>query len=492
VSIVTNDFNHDALTDLAVANYGGNSMSVLLGNGTGAFQVASNYIGFSNPFNLATADLNGDTHPDLVVPNYGGGNITVLWGTGNGSFNSRSNYATGTSPFSVAVGNLNGDAIPDLAVANYIGHNVSIFIGDGSTFQRTTNVAVGTNPRTVAIAEVNGDAANDLVVLEAGNNTVSVLPGNGDGTFQARQDYAIGSSDPYHFVLADLNTDGRKDIAVAGYGSSLFSIMLNDGNGSYSNLLVHSYPGNAIAVAPGDYNGDGRIDLAFAHYIGNTMSVWLGNGGNVLLENPVGSGLQSGLGRGNLSSAADVDYWIFSGVSRDSAMVVIDIPGNPANSSLTVTLQTMDGTTLANFNADSSGWGQSAAVTLPYTGTYRIRVGSNNDYQSEYHIRMSTLRSPAQFETEVNNAITTADAPVFVLTNSHLQSTLAGYLSYGDGSDFYRLGNLVDGTTIALNLGLPSDSGIAGILEIHNAVGTVVSSSAAGSTGLVFTVAGGQ
>src|SRR4051812_33535631 len=44
ISVAVGDFNRDGLPDLAVANYYGNNVSVLVGNGDGTFQVPRNFL----------------------------------------------------------------------------------------------------------------------------------------------------------------------------------------------------------------------------------------------------------------------------------------------------------------------------------------------------------------------------------------------------------------------------------------------------------------
>ena len=43
---------------------------------------------------------------------------------------------------------------------------------------------------------------------------MSVLLGNGDGTFQAAVNYAVGNA-PYSVAVGDFNGDGKPDLAVA-------------------------------------------------------------------------------------------------------------------------------------------------------------------------------------------------------------------------------------------------------------------------------------
>jgi hypothetical protein len=130
------DFNGDGNQDLAVANEYSNSVSVLLGNGSGGFTAAtgSPYSTGSYPVSLAVGDFNGDGIQDLAVANEYSNSISVLLGNGSGGFTAAtgSPFSVGSDPLSVAVGDFNGDGIQDLAVANVYGYNVTILLGNGS------------------------------------------------------------------------------------------------------------------------------------------------------------------------------------------------------------------------------------------------------------------------------------------------------------------------------------------------------------------------
>ena len=74
---------------------------------------------------------NGDGQPDLVVANSGNNTVSVLLGNGTGRFRPPS-FATGLSPFSVAAGDVNGDGRPDLVVANESTNSVSVLLGNSN------------------------------------------------------------------------------------------------------------------------------------------------------------------------------------------------------------------------------------------------------------------------------------------------------------------------------------------------------------------------
>jgi len=139
--IVTADFNGDGALDLAVANEGTNNVTVLLGNGEGGFgptpytsPIAPITVG-SSPFSIAVGFFNNDSYPDLAVANLGDNTVTILLGSGTGGFAppaSGSPILVGTQPDSVAVGYFNGSGTLGLVIANKGSNTVSIFTSTAS------------------------------------------------------------------------------------------------------------------------------------------------------------------------------------------------------------------------------------------------------------------------------------------------------------------------------------------------------------------------
>ena len=98
---------------------------------------------------MAIGDVNGDGKPDLAVANYGSNTVSVLLGNGAGGFGAKTDFATGTGPHSVAIGDLNGDGKPDLAVANDGSNTVSVLLGNGAGgFGAKTDFATGSDSRS--------------------------------------------------------------------------------------------------------------------------------------------------------------------------------------------------------------------------------------------------------------------------------------------------------------------------------------------------------
>jgi hypothetical protein len=175
-SVAVGDFDGDGTPDLAVANQGDNTVSVLLGDGgLAGFLPTTSYKVGAEPTSVAVGDF-GNGHLDLAVANIGDNTVSVLLGNGDGSFAPAVTYPVGSNPIAVAVGDFNGDGTPDLAVANLGDNTVSVLLGDGhGGFGAATNFRVGQTPVALAVGDFNGDGAPDLAVVAQGNGAVDGL-----------------------------------------------------------------------------------------------------------------------------------------------------------------------------------------------------------------------------------------------------------------------------------------------------------------------------
>ena len=153
------DLNGDHILDMAVADVGTNTISVLMGNGDGTFQPAVNYVVGSGPWMVVAADFNNDGHLDLASFVGSSHQAAVLMNNGDGTFKPVVTFTVGTNPIAIAAADLNHDGNQDLLVVNHSTNNVSVLLGNGNgTFQKAVNYAVGAKPRWVSVADFNGDA----------------------------------------------------------------------------------------------------------------------------------------------------------------------------------------------------------------------------------------------------------------------------------------------------------------------------------------------
>ena len=285
VAIVSADFNGDGHSDLAVVNQTDNTVSIFLGNGDGTFTAGSVLATGSNPVAIATADFNSDGHADLAVVNQGtasapGNSVSIFLGNGDGTFTPGSTLTTGATPSAiVAAAMVNGSNVVDLAVTNQGDNTVSVFLGKGDgTFTLKSTLATGKAPDAI-VADSFDSSANsniDLAVANQTDNTVSIFLGNGDGTFGAATNFTTGTT-PVALAAADFNIDGFPDLAVSNQGPSTVSIFIGNGDGSFATRLdlgTGSGPAGLVATT---LTSNGRPDLAIADSLANTVTVLLNN-----------------------------------------------------------------------------------------------------------------------------------------------------------------------------------------------------------------------
>jgi hypothetical protein len=369
------DFNGDGIPDLAVTNANDNTISVLLGNGSGGFTPApgSPITVGTGPLSVSAGDFSGDGKLDLAVGNFTNDNVTILLGNGNGTFAAApgspitTGSVVGGEPASITLGDFNGDGKLDLAAANYDGSSVSVLLGKGNgTFAAAPGspINVGTQPYALAIGDFNGDGKTDLAVANFGGATVSVLLGNGNGSFTAApgSPAAVGSQ-PTSVAVGDFNGDGKADLAVANSNSNTVSVLLGVGNGSFtaaasSPIAVGADPSSVMAA---DFNGDGRADLAVANFNSNNMSLLVGNGDGTFAaasDSPIAVG-------------TGPDAVSFGDINRDGKPDVI--VSNSAGNSLSVLLNASPGSALAPLPTGTLGVSVSAALPAPIVGGVKLK-----------------------------------------------------------------------------------------------------------------------
>jgi FG-GAP-like repeat len=316
-AVAVGHIDDNPVADLATANYGADTVSILYGTGAGGFadpvsakvfknptavamgsifgspdvvtadstdntvsivelNVLGNLPGLAGffvgkgPVSVALADLNSDSESDIITAN-SSGSVSVLNSLlAATDFGAPVNYRVGAGPSSVAVGDFDdlnpGGSHLDLVTANRNSNTVSLLIGDGmGHFGTAPVVAVGTGPTSVAVGDFDGDHHLDLVTANIGSatgtGTVSVLLGNGRGAFPRVYTYKVGTH-PTSVVVADFDRNGVPDLATANQFSNDLSVLIGIGDGRFKSAVSVPLGVSPVSLASGDFNGDHAADLA--------------------------------------------------------------------------------------------------------------------------------------------------------------------------------------------------------------------------------------
>jgi FG-GAP-like repeat len=411
-SIAVGDFNRDGKKDLAVLDGGEASVSILFGKGDGSFQPVMKYNLDSSgyPAAIAAADLDGDGTLDLAVAG-GGDGISILLGNHDGTFQPAVNFSISATlglyvfdTSSLTIGDFNEDKKLDIAVVSQTfpsgGESrgyLSVFVGNGDgTFQSPIQTAIGGGSFSIAAGDFNGDGKLDVVVTPDPGPFVPVpvvlLLGNGDGTFQARQDLDPaqgGIPIPHHFaaVAGDFNNDGKFDVAVlvdfvVGSGAApppVLRLLLGNGDGTFQTPQDSDLSTLPWSLSAGDFNLNGSLDAAVANSESNNISVLLNNSGPGSLPDfsLSASPLSPGTVAAGQSATGTVSMALTDGFNKSVSFTCSVQPApahaptcsfNPSSSTSGTTL-TVNTTTPTSARISSSAMtGLSYAIWLPLIG----------------------------------------------------------------------------------------------------------------------------
>lgn len=278
------DFNGDTRVDLVNAYAGAGRVTVTLGHEHGTFSYITNYatgevgsVTTPQPDMVRIADINGDAKLDIISANTLAGTVSMILGQGNGAFLSKVDLPMPTNPTAIAIADVNADSKADLAVATYdaatTNYRVSVRMGlGGTTFGAAVHYPVGKNSRSLASADFNGDGRPDLV--SGSDDTVTgyklhVLLNLGNGTFSNATVYDV--SGVARVLPADVNGDSIVDLVVAGNASRLVDVLLGQGNGTFSAAAHYMTASLAAGLAVADMDADGDNDIVLGSDKGVTI-----------------------------------------------------------------------------------------------------------------------------------------------------------------------------------------------------------------------------
>jgi len=292
-SLFAADFTGDGRADLAVASRGGNMVSILANQtaplaATASFAARVDFATGTAPASVVAVDLNGDGRMDLAVANSGDNTVSLLMNTiaageVQPAFAAKTDFGTGATPSDIAVADLDGDGRMDLALSNSGDNTVSVFANQTEVGSMTaalappTNAATGAMPMAVAADDLNGDLRADLVSVNTGASTVTAIVNTtavpappSSLAFRAPAVFPTVAATPtqgdYTFAFGDLNQDGAFDIVVTNDDEDTISVIVNTtaiGATTATAAATLRLPAGdgPRGVGIADMNADGKNDI---------------------------------------------------------------------------------------------------------------------------------------------------------------------------------------------------------------------------------------
>ena len=284
--LVIGDLNNDKNQDIVFVSPESSIMGIFRGYGNGNFSGPQIYSTDKDayPNSVALGDFNTDKMTDIAVANAIGSSITIFYGTKTNDFIKQNSIylEVSSGPNSIAVGDFNNDNEDDIVVANVETNDISVLILKyQSAFEHRTSYQQGSaqHPFSIIADNFNDDNQLDIVVANSGQGNIEILADYYNGTFMKTITSATGdNSYPRYVVTADFNRDNQLDIAVANNRNHTLMIILNSGNQTFNTSLLYSTGAGSFpsSVATGDFNKDGWTDIAVTNTHKDNVGVFLG------------------------------------------------------------------------------------------------------------------------------------------------------------------------------------------------------------------------
>jgi hypothetical protein len=262
-ALVAADLNNDGRADLAAANQGDNTVSVFINTTpfeatTASFSGPQTYATGTQPWGIAAGDLNYDGMTDLAIANYGSHSVTVLLndsevGGTTSAFSANTLAGVVANPKGIAITHLDTEPhLPDLAVGSSLGlaggesdlvvlRNRTPIYSNDLAFDAQPPVRVAAHADHIVPVKLDGVLPyNDLVTVSGGVSfPASVVPfGDLIETEHSGTTVILATIDPISFpAVTDAALETvvvSEPITVSGITSDMYAPLIDVTGGEFS------------------------------------------------------------------------------------------------------------------------------------------------------------------------------------------------------------------------------------------------------------------
>jgi hypothetical protein len=230
------DLDRDGDLDIAVANSGSNTVSLIFNAGRFRFRTMTLETGRS-PRHVALGDLDSDRDLDLITSDSEERALSVFRNSGKGEFGRREVLRTGTdSPDGLVVEDWDGDGDLDIAAAaNSRGGGCAwMFLNQRDGFGRPSEFdAFGLGTSGLAYADFNRDGLADFITADRGSNSMTVFVGRGNGMFEIEGRPIEVGAGPDEVLSADFDQDGDMDAVTMNADDKSVTVLYNMTRGGF-------------------------------------------------------------------------------------------------------------------------------------------------------------------------------------------------------------------------------------------------------------------
>jgi cysteine-rich repeat protein len=261
------DFSGDGLLDLVTANEDTNDVSILLNAQNQPFtQEIVSTPGGNFPRNLSAKDLDGVNGTDLVlIVNDAGNTIGVLLNDGTGALTVAvaPQLPNNGTAIDLAVEDVDKDGEEDLLVLDS-NFKLQVFFGAGvGQFEAPVEVSAFAQIGEIGVGDVNEDGFQDVLINTSGaEGNLVIFLNQQDRSFVLDQTFVFALQSQDDFFVVDFDNDGFLDVVSPRVQQGI-DVCLGQGEGLFlapTNLPATSDVGEIVVV---DLNEDEALEVAF-------------------------------------------------------------------------------------------------------------------------------------------------------------------------------------------------------------------------------------
>lgn len=226
---------------------------------------------------MSFGDVDADGKLDVAVANQGGNSVTLWRGVGDGTFVDKQEFGSLQDVAGVHLVDLNEDGLDDVVATLFLEEEIHVFLSiDGSNFAPALITTTGRYPSEIKSSDLNGDGYEDLLVVYLSG--VAVFLGDGTGNLSLSTSAFAGSA--RSFDIIDFTNDGIKDLVITGRYPAKIWFYSGDSSGNFTHNGTWAFADpnrNPFDIQGMDFNADGRIDFAVSHLFQDEVSILMGN-----------------------------------------------------------------------------------------------------------------------------------------------------------------------------------------------------------------------